>query len=164
MIIGLMFLKNQVVYIQFHPVVYMVKLNIEMSMASLVVRLARGKAENDMYPQDFGNSSSGPHPSAEHRSKQLSSRPAQDALQSFQLTSVKGNGMKGLGHKKNDSDESLGRIHCRTDVHVTTHDRKNEADMNERASSRSSGEAPHSMFGDETPLHKGGIRVTERTV
>ncbi|KAF2022618.1 hypothetical protein EK21DRAFT_51040, partial [Setomelanomma holmii] len=50
LLIGLMFLKNGVVYVQFHPVVYMVKLNIEMSMASLVVRLAQGKPENDMYP------------------------------------------------------------------------------------------------------------------
>ncbi|KAF1966145.1 hypothetical protein BU23DRAFT_441513, partial [Bimuria novae-zelandiae CBS 107.79] len=47
MLIGLMFLKNQIVYIQFHPVTYMVKLNIEMTMASLVVRLARGQREND---------------------------------------------------------------------------------------------------------------------
>ncbi|KAF2122241.1 hypothetical protein BDV96DRAFT_140645 [Lophiotrema nucula] len=56
MLIGLMFLKNQVVYVQFHPVAYMVKLNIEMSMASLVVRLARGKTENDMYLPDFPSS------------------------------------------------------------------------------------------------------------
>lgn len=42
MLIGLMSLPNQVVYIQFHPVAYMVKLNIEMSMASLITRLARG--------------------------------------------------------------------------------------------------------------------------
>ena len=51
-----MFLKNQVVYIQFHPVVYMVKLNIEMSMASLIVRLAQGKTENDADPEEFGSS------------------------------------------------------------------------------------------------------------
>ncbi|KAK2033989.1 hypothetical protein LX32DRAFT_679335 [Colletotrichum zoysiae] len=43
MLIGLMSLPNQVVYIQFHPVAYMVKLNIEMSMASLITRLARDR-------------------------------------------------------------------------------------------------------------------------
>ncbi|KAF6821786.1 hypothetical protein CPLU01_12399 [Colletotrichum plurivorum] len=43
MLIGLMSLPNQVVYIQFHPVAYMVKLNIEMSMASLITRLAKDK-------------------------------------------------------------------------------------------------------------------------
>ncbi|GKT65052.1 hypothetical protein ColTof4_07442 [Colletotrichum tofieldiae] len=41
LLIGLMSLPNQVVYIQFHPVAYMVKLNIEMSMASLITRLAK---------------------------------------------------------------------------------------------------------------------------
>lgn len=41
MLIGLMSLQNQVVYIQFHPVAYMVKLNIEMSMAGLITKLAR---------------------------------------------------------------------------------------------------------------------------
>lgn len=48
LLIGLMSLPNQVVYVQFHPVTYMVKLNIEMSMASLISRLARGSIDNDM--------------------------------------------------------------------------------------------------------------------
>jgi hypothetical protein len=48
MLIGLMSLPNQVVYVQFHPVAYMVKLNIEMSMATLISRLARGSVDNDM--------------------------------------------------------------------------------------------------------------------
>src|ERR1700730_13444195 len=41
MIIGLMHLKNPMVYTQFHPVAYMVKLNIEMTMASLIKRIAQ---------------------------------------------------------------------------------------------------------------------------
>ncbi|PMD19839.1 hypothetical protein NA56DRAFT_189097 [Hyaloscypha hepaticicola] len=45
MLICLMSLKNQVVYIQFHPVAYMVKLNIEMSMASLITKIARHSVE-----------------------------------------------------------------------------------------------------------------------
>jgi hypothetical protein len=45
MLICLMSLKNQVVYIQFHPVAYMVKLNIEMSMASLITKIARNSVE-----------------------------------------------------------------------------------------------------------------------
>ncbi|KFY30663.1 hypothetical protein V493_01763 [Pseudogymnoascus sp. VKM F-4281 (FW-2241)] len=40
MLIGLMFLPNGMVYTQFHPVAYMVKLNIEMTMASLIKKLA----------------------------------------------------------------------------------------------------------------------------
>ncbi|KAJ3532543.1 hypothetical protein NM208_g8393 [Fusarium decemcellulare] len=50
MLIGLMSMPNQVVYIQFHPVAYMVKLNIEMSMAKLITRLARGENADDYYP------------------------------------------------------------------------------------------------------------------
>ncbi|KEY74433.1 hypothetical protein S7711_04471 [Stachybotrys chartarum IBT 7711] len=50
MLIGLMSLQNQVVYIQFHPVAYMVKLNIEMSMAKLITRLAKRGAADDDYP------------------------------------------------------------------------------------------------------------------
>jgi hypothetical protein len=41
MLIGLMFLPNPLVYTQFHPVAYMVKLNIEMTMASLIKRIAQ---------------------------------------------------------------------------------------------------------------------------
>jgi hypothetical protein len=49
MIIGLMALPNKIVYIQFHPVAYMVKLNIEMCMASLIVRLSRSGSRRDTY-------------------------------------------------------------------------------------------------------------------
>lgn len=41
-----MSLPNQEVFILFHPVVYLSKLNIEMTMASLIVKLARtGRAD-----------------------------------------------------------------------------------------------------------------------
>jgi hypothetical protein len=61
-----MFLKNQIVYIQFHPVVYIVKLKIEMSMASLVVRIAKGSSENDMDLEDNFKGSSSHHSTAHH--------------------------------------------------------------------------------------------------
>ncbi|KAI1084232.1 hypothetical protein F5B20DRAFT_593349 [Whalleya microplaca] len=41
MLICLMSLPNPVVFVQFHPVTYMVKLNIEMSMATLITKVAR---------------------------------------------------------------------------------------------------------------------------
>ncbi|KFG80254.1 hypothetical protein MANI_011225 [Metarhizium anisopliae] len=50
LLIGLMSLPNQVVYIQFHPVAYMVKLNIEMSMADLITRLARSENADTYLP------------------------------------------------------------------------------------------------------------------
>ncbi|PBP27242.1 hypothetical protein BUE80_DR001586 [Diplocarpon rosae] len=40
LIIGMMSLNNSFVYMQFHPVAYMVKLKIEMSMAELIVTVA----------------------------------------------------------------------------------------------------------------------------
>src|SRR5580700_6141297 len=46
MLIGLMSLPNQVVYMQFHPVAYMVKLNIEMSMANLIRKIAKVTADD----------------------------------------------------------------------------------------------------------------------
>ncbi|KAI3571478.1 hypothetical protein IWW34DRAFT_290334 [Fusarium oxysporum f. sp. albedinis] len=59
MLIGLMWLPNQTVFIQFHPVTYMVKLNIEMSMAKLITRLARGENADDFYPS-MSHSNHGP--------------------------------------------------------------------------------------------------------
>ena len=42
-----MFLPNPMVYIQFHPVTYVVKLNIELRMASLIRKLARDSNLNN---------------------------------------------------------------------------------------------------------------------
>ena len=46
MIIGMMFIRNQLVFMSFHPVAYLVKLNIEMSMANLIRKIATSR-END---------------------------------------------------------------------------------------------------------------------
>lgn len=153
-----MFLKNQVVYIQFHPVVYMVKLNIEMSMASLIVRLAKGKTENDADPEDFGSSTGPSNSQSDKRSK---AKPNQ--FQSFQLTSAKGGRSKI--HSRNDSDESLGQIHRTTELNVVVEHVDKVKGSSEGSSSRSSHETPHSMFGDDIPLHKNGnIRVTGKAL
>src|SRR5271170_7809535 len=45
MLIGLMSLPNQVVYVQFHPLAY-AKLNIEMSMANLIKKLAKDSVDD----------------------------------------------------------------------------------------------------------------------
>ena len=148
-----MFLKNPVVYIQFHPVVYMVKLNIEMSMASLVVRLAQGKPENDMYPEEFRSSSNHPtNPRSDLRSGNLAQR--------VHIQSIKMKPKRGVNDilSANGSEESLGGIHCQTDLNVTVE----RVDTKKGGSSRSSQEAPHSMFGDDIPLHKQGLQVSSR--
>ncbi|KAI5459738.1 hypothetical protein BGZ63DRAFT_359620 [Mariannaea sp. PMI_226] len=43
LIISMMSLKNTFVYMQFHPLAYIVKLNIEMSMADLIGKIARSR-------------------------------------------------------------------------------------------------------------------------
>ncbi|TKX25148.1 hypothetical protein C1H76_2640 [Elsinoe australis] len=43
LIIAMMSLKNTFVYMQFHPLAYIVKLNIEMSMADLIAKVAKTK-------------------------------------------------------------------------------------------------------------------------
>ncbi|KAH7413656.1 hypothetical protein DE146DRAFT_2335 [Phaeosphaeria sp. MPI-PUGE-AT-0046c] len=143
MLIGLLFLKNQIVYIQFHPVAYTVKLNIEMSMASLVVRLAQGRPENDMYPEEKFQSSARGHPQL--RSDLRSGHHTN--IQSVKMQPTK----KGTALGGNDSEESLGGIHCQTDLNVVVERLETKKGA---GSSRSSQEAPQSMFGDDIPLRK----------
>ncbi|KAH7312651.1 hypothetical protein B0I35DRAFT_356415 [Stachybotrys elegans] len=47
LIIAMMSLENTFVYMQFHPLAYIVKLNIEMSMASLIAKIAKSSGHND---------------------------------------------------------------------------------------------------------------------
>ncbi|KAH0292379.1 hypothetical protein M436DRAFT_61018 [Aureobasidium namibiae CBS 147.97] len=71
MLIGLMSLRNHTLFVQFHPVAYMAKLNIEMSMADMIVKVAR-TSENDVKPKSTslglsGEQSQRPrHPHALH--------------------------------------------------------------------------------------------------
>ncbi|KAK7414849.1 hypothetical protein QQX98_006364 [Neonectria punicea] len=46
LIVAMMSLKNTFVYMQIHPLAYIVKLNIEMSMASLIGKIARSSGGN----------------------------------------------------------------------------------------------------------------------
>ncbi|KAK7923475.1 hypothetical protein PG985_007546 [Apiospora marii] len=57
-LVVLLSLPNEMVYIQFHPCAYLVKLHIEMTMANLITRLARGQPANDFEDEDrYGLSS-----------------------------------------------------------------------------------------------------------
>ncbi|KAE8334329.1 hypothetical protein BDV24DRAFT_170302 [Aspergillus arachidicola] len=59
LLIGLMSLQNQLVYIQFHPVVYVAKLNIELAMAELLKKAARrpvvSYSDNGVYTRCFAS-------------------------------------------------------------------------------------------------------------
>ncbi|KAH7248187.1 hypothetical protein B0J15DRAFT_449463 [Fusarium solani] len=56
LIISMMSLKNTFVYMQFHPLAYIVKLNIEMSMADLIGKIARNKSCGIISEGTFSNS------------------------------------------------------------------------------------------------------------
>ncbi|KAK1978284.1 hypothetical protein LZ30DRAFT_784278 [Colletotrichum cereale] len=53
LIIAMMSLKNTFVYMQFHPLAYMVKLKIEMSMAELIGKVARKRDISILSAPDF---------------------------------------------------------------------------------------------------------------
>ncbi|KAJ9666701.1 hypothetical protein H2201_003105 [Coniosporium apollinis] len=48
LLIGTMFLKNGVVFMQFHPVAYIVKLKIELSMTNLITKIAQESVQERM--------------------------------------------------------------------------------------------------------------------
>ena len=159
-----MFLKNQLVYILFHPVVYMVKLNIEMSMASLVIRLAQGKGRDGA---DIEEAESSTDPASHiHSGKNIGSQYADpgrrgSSIQMSTRSKRAGSMMKSLGLSKIDSEESLQGIQRRTDVNVTS---EKIEPSKEDSSLRSSSEIPYSVFGDDAPLRKNGVIIAEMPV
>ncbi|KAH7112001.1 hypothetical protein EDB81DRAFT_873667 [Dactylonectria macrodidyma] len=61
LIVSMMSLSNTFVYMQFHPLAYIVKLNIEMSMASLIAKIAKqsGHTHGSDYNTNTGTRSRG---------------------------------------------------------------------------------------------------------
>ncbi|KAK8029245.1 hypothetical protein PG991_006301 [Apiospora marii] len=55
LIISMMSLRNTFVYMQFHPLAYMVKLNIEMSMAELIAKVAKQRRLEMWEHEDISN-------------------------------------------------------------------------------------------------------------
>ena len=120
MLIGLMSLPNQVVYIQFHPIAYMVKLNIEMSMADLIVKTARNSEIDVM----SASSSAGPFPD----SKTVPSRFANTNTNTNSHDYVGGQGSTAhAGHAPESQMNNIRRddikgITRQTEVQVYRHD------------------------------------------
>lgn len=147
-----MWLPNQVVFIQFHPVVYIVKLNIEMSMASLVVKLAQGKS--DVQFQDMYDPESDPR--SDPRSMQLSQHNAARTVMS-RASVRKGDKEDELDAESMDGVEG---IHCRTDLQITV-ERLSMKGTEDAHSSKGSETTLKDMFGDEIPLKQEGNRMPE---
>ncbi|KAB5577811.1 hypothetical protein GE09DRAFT_1214021 [Coniochaeta sp. 2T2.1] len=113
MLIGLMSLPNQVVYIQFHPVAYMVKLNIEMSMASLITRLARSPTHADFYSNSLSQTHGQPE-DLNHYQSDDASRARNHVLESFCRTSI---GATPAGNTEAIVADDT-RIYRRTDLEI----------------------------------------------
>lgn len=56
-----MSLPNQAVFMLFHPLVYTSKLNIEMTMASLIVKLARNGRADAYFPESHSHTNTDPN-------------------------------------------------------------------------------------------------------
>jgi hypothetical protein len=115
MLIGLMSLPNQVVYIQFHPVAYMVKLNIEMSMAKLITRLAKGENADDYYPS---MSHSGNHQSNNQRTNDAPWTQGNNVQLTHRSRVVAGDSDEDLSGTAARHNGGPG-IHRRTEFEVT---------------------------------------------
>lgn len=113
-LIGLMFLPNPVVYIQFHPVTYLTKLNIEMSVANLIARLARNGQSSDQFRSSSYNNTG---PRTGNHNPQWNGNEQDLALKSFTKSRIRSD------PNDNDSDDGamnqLGGIHKRLEYEVT---------------------------------------------
>ncbi|KAH6967726.1 hypothetical protein BKA56DRAFT_497348 [Ilyonectria sp. MPI-CAGE-AT-0026] len=69
LLICMMSLPNGFVYIQFHPVVYLLKLHIEMNMADLIGKVVRASNNNADSNYDYNRSKSGKTTSNTHHSR-----------------------------------------------------------------------------------------------
>ncbi|KAF4945154.1 hypothetical protein FGADI_12163 [Fusarium gaditjirri] len=56
LLIAMMSLPNDIVYVQFHPLAYLVKLHIEMNMADLIIKVVKASNNSD-YPDCSGSRS-----------------------------------------------------------------------------------------------------------
>lgn len=146
MLIGLMFLKNQLVYVQFHPVTYMVKLNIELSMAALIAKLAH-QPSNPNISENADNAASYSHSGGTNGSMQPP--PNRSGTMSGRHNPAPSYPMQLL--KQHDSSKPArplrtGSIHTTTDIFVHSeeagkslphgHQRSLSHDVESRAAAR----------------------------
>jgi lipid A disaccharide synthetase len=90
-----MSLKNQVVYIQFHPVAYMVKLNIEISMASLITKIAKSSINNNFHEFVMNPNTSSNH-ETHSNSRTMSNNNRIEMKNSVSVVSKRNREVKGM--------------------------------------------------------------------
>lgn len=121
LIIAMMSLDNTFVYMQFHPLAYIVKLNIEMSMASLIAKIAKSNGTSDgaigsSYVHDKSRSHNHPHnPTVDGADETITSRPRfwGTVTTTVEMTTMKAtqppDHKAELGLGQTDTDELIGR-------------------------------------------------------
>ncbi|KAF2649543.1 hypothetical protein K491DRAFT_668773 [Lophiostoma macrostomum CBS 122681] len=89
LLIGMMSLPNTFIYVQFHPVTYIVKLNIECSMADLISKVVSSKDRTDAIHSDSYS-----HPteltSVPRNTRGTSKNPGNFAITSYKASASKG--------------------------------------------------------------------------
>ncbi|KAI1393282.1 uncharacterized protein F4822DRAFT_6564 [Hypoxylon trugodes] len=118
MLICLMSLPNPIVFTQFHPVAYLVKLNIEMSMASLIVHVARDSGLDD---EEYSSNHISTAYSKNHSQAHADARSAHHngdntvPMKTFHSTTI------GAGGSEEDFEvlkDHVNGIHRRVDVRI----------------------------------------------
>lgn len=153
-----MSLPNQVVYIQFHPVAYMVKLNIEMSMANLITKLA-SQSVSDRVRNDLESSSHHHH--------------TVDSQMGTKLDDMKSQTHKPGVHtfasgKRNTADPRIHSdfhgIHQTKEVHMQVDEINYERDSSSSEDFKrgQTGQFPFPKDDDETPLTPFPLQGRER--
>ncbi|KAF7556871.1 hypothetical protein G7Z17_g1111 [Cylindrodendrum hubeiense] len=132
LLIAMMSLPNDIVYLQFHPLAYLVKLHIEMNMAELITKVV--KASNQTGYPDYSGSRSQPtgNKSAASRAQTTNSKHMRSVFPDGHVTFVQGGG---------DDIEMPNRDHggiqktTTTQVVVKSQSGYDEQDLNSESSS-----------------------------
>ncbi|KAJ2990512.1 hypothetical protein NUW58_g2912 [Xylaria curta] len=112
LIISMMSLRNTFVYMQFHPLAYLVKLNIELSMADLIMRVAKSR-EN---AHDKSNLSRNGSAATSHLSRASTARTMKDSRNNPKS----GDWDHGLGIRAGTGFNDLARPDVAYSVNATT--------------------------------------------
>ncbi|KAI5928133.1 hypothetical protein F4810DRAFT_706027 [Camillea tinctor] len=128
MLIAMMWLPNQIVFVQFHPVTYMVKLNIEMTMSSLITKLARRGMADEVADPHSESLSHSHHRHTSNKSRDLMFRSnGHDSIALSTFTAK----IKG-GHADRDDGFDLRRAQGHTGIQRTVDIRIEEEELAEQ--------------------------------
>ncbi|GAB7355185.1 hypothetical protein MBLNU459_g5743t2 [Dothideomycetes sp. NU459] len=114
LIIGTMSLKNSFVYMQFHPLAYIVKLNIEMSMAELIASVSRS-SNNAVASYDHTGQSNDEHLRTATATGSDNKVGVKSDLKAFGAPSFNSSspGSEATAHYANDSGDEHGEVELR---------------------------------------------------